>query len=244
MASKRISQALRRSRLAAGISQQEVAEKIGVSQATVSNWELGRGSPKANELQRLESLLGSMSHGVADEKSETETSPFGVWLNRTRINKGLTVHELAEKAEITPATIYNLEAGRSGNPQKKTREELATALGERLSRDTVRATEEAAAIKGMGNLRDFNPHDKNDLPQGAGVYVFYDISQRPIYVGQSANLRTRIQGHFDKFWFKSPIVEYGSYITIGDKQLREQVEEILIRFLKKNVVLNIQHVER
>lgn len=39
-----------------GMSQQEVAETIGVTRQTVSNWELGQGSPaldKAAELARL-----------------------------------------------------------------------------------------------------------------------------------------------------------------------------------------------
>ena len=39
-----------------GMSQQEVADAIGVTRQTVSNWELGQGSPaldKAAELARL-----------------------------------------------------------------------------------------------------------------------------------------------------------------------------------------------
>ena len=70
------------------------------------------------------------------------------------------------------------------------------------------------------------------------MYVFYDISQRPIYVGQATNIADRIQDHSDKFWFKRPIVELGAYIEINDKKLRNQVETVLIQFLKKNAVIN------
>jgi hypothetical protein len=46
------------------------------------------------------------------------------------------------------------------------------------------------------------------------------------------------------FWFKSPIVEKGAYVHIKDSKLRHQVEQILIKFLKSNAVLNKQSVER
>jgi transcriptional regulator with XRE-family HTH domain len=226
------------------MSQLELSERLGVSQATVSNWERGTASLRGKELRRVELLLGSMGSETETRDLDSEASPFGVWLNMTRIKKGLTVHELAEGAGVTAATIYNLEAGRIANPQSKTREGLAQALGQDPSEDTVEATEEAAVVKGIGTLTDFDPHDAKELPQGAGVYVFYDISQRPVYVGKSGDLRSRIRSYSDKFWFKRPIVEYGSYIIIEDRRLREQVEEVLIKFLKNNAVLNIQHVER
>ena len=59
-----------------------------------------------------------------------------------------------------------------------------------------------------------------------------------IYVGQATNIADRIQDHLDKFWFKRPIVELGAYIEINDKKLRNQVETVLIQFLKKNAVIN------
>ena len=74
--------------------------------------------------------------------------------------------------------------------------------------------------------------------------MFYDVSQRPIYVGMSDDVRRRILDHSEKFWFKAPIVETGSYVEIKDKTLRRQVETLLIKFLKSNAVLNRQNVER
>ena len=57
-------------------------------------------------------------------------------------------------------------------------------------------------------------------------------------------MHRRISEHEDKFWFKPPIVESGSYIEIVDKRLRKQIETLLIKFLKSNAVLNIKNVER
>ena len=104
--------------------------------------------------------------------------------------------------------------------------------------------EEDARIEGLGGLTDFNPHETNSLPSAAGVYVLYDISERPIYVGMGRNIGKRIQDHDEKFWFKKPIVETGSYVEIGDELLRRQIETLLIKFLKSNAVINKQGVDR
>ena len=77
-----------------------------------------------------------------------------------------------------------------------------------------------------------------------GICVCYDISDRPIYVGQGSSIKTRIRDHSDKFWFGPPIVETGSYVQIDDKDLRVKVETLLIKFLKSNAVINKQSVER
>ena len=97
----------------------------------------------------------------------------------------------------------------------------------------------------VGRLRlDFDPHNDEDLPAEPGIYVFYDISERPVYVGQSDDIRRRIAGHSDKFWYKRPIVETAAYVKIADKKLRSQVETTMIRFLKSNAVINRQNVRR
>jgi len=93
-------------------------------------------------------------------------------------------------------------------------------------------------------LTDFDPHDDDDLPEVAGIYVFYDVSDRPVYVGKAQNIAKRVGDHSEKFWFKYPIVSHAAYIEIVDKELRHQVEQILIGFLKSNAVINKQSVTR
>jgi hypothetical protein len=99
-------------------------------------------------------------------------------------------------------------------------------------------------IEGMGSLEDFDPHKDDERPNAPGIYVFYDISNRPIYVGEGESVRKRIRNHNEKFWFKPPIVETASWIKIPNDKLRRQIETLLIKFLKDNAVINKQNVER
>jgi hypothetical protein len=118
-------------------------------------------------------------------------------------------------------------------------------LGRSAPRDVVEAAEQQAEISGVGQFVDFDPHDENDFPSEPGVYVFYDVSDRPIYVGESGDIKKRIRsGHTDKFWYRSPIVDKASYVRVDDQLLRRQIENALIKFLKSNAVINQRQVER
>ena len=154
----------------------------------------------------------------------------------------MTRRQLADASGVTEVQIWNIESGKTLNPRAQTRERLADALGVKTPAETVEVTEEDAIIPEVGKLTDFDPHDDADLPEEPGLYVFYDISDRPTYVGESDNIKRRVTEHADKFWFKRPIVETAAYVRISDTKLRRQVESTLIRFLKSNAVINKQHV--
>jgi transcriptional regulator with XRE-family HTH domain len=155
----------------------------------------------------------------------------------------MSVPELAEKANVTEAAIYNIENGRSKNPQATTRHKLSKILGP-IPTEIVKETEDESTVaEGLGNLTDFEPHAEADWPQCAGVYVLYDISQRPIYVGKSANISKRMKNHHQSFWFRRPVVEYGSYVEVSNESLRHQLEQTMIKFLKRNAVINTQSVQ-
>ncbi len=224
-----------------GLKQKELAEKMGVSQPLVSQWEVGRQKPSREQIARLQSILGGIADVEGSAPSETE-SAIGAWLSKARLNRNFTVNELANKSGVSPAAIYNIEKGRAENPHPKTIKALEAALGDKL--ESEKEVTEAGEIKGLGDFVDFDPYDVKNLPEVAGVYVFYDISQRPIYVGQGSSIARRIKDHHEKFWFKRPIVEDGAYVEISEKRLREQVETILIRFLKQNAVINRNKVDR
>src|ERR1017187_6477803 len=230
---------LRIRREANGLSQTDLAQKTGVSQARISQWERG-SQPSREQIEKLDSILGEV---LQQETTASQgSSAVGAWLSKARLNADLTVNELATKAGVSAATIYNLENGRAENPHPRTIKALEQALGNRL--ESEQQVKEASEIKGLGEFVDFDPYDVKNLPDIAGVYVFYDISQRPIYVGQGGSIARRIKDHAEKFWFKRPIVEDGAYVEIADKRLREQVETILIRFLKQNAVINRNKVDR
>lgn len=184
---------------------------------------------------------------MESEEIEPNSGPseFGRWLYEARTAKKLSVGDLADKAGTSWAQIYNLESGRSQNPQAATRKKLTDALGQEPTAEVVKATEESATVKDVGEFVDFDPHDEAGLPQEAGVYVFYDISDRPLYVGQSRNIRNRItQSHVEKFWFRAPVVQSAAFVKIDDEQLRKKIERVMIKFMRTNAVLNKQHVDR
>jgi transcriptional regulator with XRE-family HTH domain len=184
---------------------------------------------------------------VDNEINQEENGPseFGRWLYETRQGLGLDVAALADKSGVSIPQIYNIESGRSQNPQQKTQKKLTSALGKEPEEKIVAATESAAQIEGLGELIDFDPHDEADMPDEAGIYVFYDISERAVYVGQAINIRNRIrQDHVTRFWYKAPIVQSASYIQIEDKDLRRKIEKVMIKFLKSNAVINRQYVDR
>ena len=140
--------------------------------------------------------------------------------------------------------IYNIETGRTENPRASTRAKIESALGAEVPRAVAKAAAREAHIGGLGQLVDFDPHDENDYPAEPGVYVFYDISERPVYVGESSDIRRRTRTHNNEFWYRTPIVYKASYVRVEDQALRRQLESTLIKFLKSNAVINRQQVVR
>jgi hypothetical protein len=147
-------------------------------------------------------------------------------------------------------TIWNIETGRTLNPQRETIERLENALEEPIPQEVTEEISEAAQLEvlGVGPFTEFDPHDEKALPTVAGIYVLYDISERPIYVGKGKTIADRIRdphtGHWDKFWYRPPIVQTGAYVRIDDETLRSQIEAVMIKFMKSNAVINKQGVIR
>jgi transcriptional regulator with XRE-family HTH domain len=239
---------VRRARIRNAMTQMELAKKFGVTQATIHNWEKEKAAPSAEQKVQLKNILGSVWTETNSERVEeaqpSQPSSIGSWANRSRIEKGFSIPELAEKAQLSAAAIYNIEAGRISNPRQATVRKLERALGVQIPTEAKDEIRQEATIKGVGELVDFDPHDDAELPALPGIYVLYDISERPIYVGQGADIRRRIRDHREKFWFKAPIVQTGAYVKIDEASLREKVETLLIRFLKSNAVINKQNVDR
>lgn len=233
-----LGQRIRRAREREGLTLAALAIKVGVTPPTIWQWENGQEPSEANR-KKLEIVLGSLTpHPQRQGGSVEDVSSFGSWLREQRVQIGLSVPELASRAKVSAPAIYNLESGKSQNPQSMTRDKLAKALEVEVPSVVVAETVESQSVAGLGPLTDFQPHDRNEWPKCPGVYVFYDVSQRPVYVGKAASIYVRLKAHEDRFWFKPPIVEYASYIEVVDRSLRDQLEQTLIRFLKSNAVIN------
>lgn len=63
-----------------------------------------------------------------DEKDNRFRS-LGENLFNLRITKGLSVHQLATRANVAPNMIYYLESGRTLHPQMSKMKKIARALG-------------------------------------------------------------------------------------------------------------------
>lgn len=236
--------ALRTARLGEGLSQVDLGHRVGVTQPTIFNWEKGKAAPSNKKVAHLEEILGPFTKEELEESQERGALLFSAWVERNRSKKNWTRPELASRAGVTAPTIYSIESGKTSNPQKRTRKRLEHAFGEDLPSDIRTETHRNSNIEGFGELVDFNPYDPNDLPNVGGVYVFYDVSERPMYVGMAANIKRRIGDHKDRFWFKPPIVETASFVQISEDNRRREIEKLLIKFLKSNAVINQQNVDR
>ncbi len=253
MANISFGERMRRTRIKNAWSQSELGEKLDVSQMTISNWENDKVIPDRSQKAHIREVLGlSRTNNAADQKArdedgtEQESGPsaFGSWLNRVRLERRLSVGELAAKADVSAPAIYNIESGRIENPRVETVRRLEKALEQEVPAETKQEIRDEATVEGVGEFFEFDPLDKDDWPDVPGIYVLYDISERPIYVGQGTSIRKRIQEHEEKFWFKAPIVTTAAYIKVPEAELRKKFETILIRFLKRNAVINKQNVDR
>ncbi|MCZ8544315.1 hypothetical protein OOJ09_09005 [Mesorhizobium qingshengii] len=178
---------------------------------------------------------------VADQKN----SAFGEWLQAEMTKKGLKISDLVERTGITYTGIWNIVKGNTVSPRDETRKKLADALNEVVP-SAVEAEIESQSTPLPGfEWVDFTPSDLETVPQKSGVYVFYDITDRPVYVGKSSkNVRIRVKDHQTRFWFKAPLVVRGAFLSVPDPDLCLKIETILIKFLGKHALLNTKGVVR
>lgn len=101
---KRIGDHIRKRRLDLGLFQREVAERIGVSEATVWDWENNR-SPKIHLMPQVIEFLGYVPGSDATQSTFSET------LVRTRIEMGLSRRNLALWLGVDEGTLQQWERG-------------------------------------------------------------------------------------------------------------------------------------
>ncbi len=196
------------------------------------------GEP-ANEKEKYEVLRRSFAQAFG------ELPPISKWLDDEMHKKETTDESLAEKTGLSAFTIRNIRFGDTQNPQEETLKKIEKALGVPLPQETKEAAKEDAEITGLGELIDFDPRSEELPPKVAGIYVLYDVTGRPIYIGQSTNcIRARIKDHRKRKWFIEDVVEKGTYVGIEDTELIPKIETLLIRVLKSRVVFNKKCADR
>jgi predicted transcriptional regulator len=180
----------------------------------------------------------------AMERIANPISEFGLWVKTMMQEKNMSASVLSQNSSISIPSIYNIINGITLNPAESTKSRIQQAFENKAPAAKIKSDQQNQTIKGLGELIDIDPYNLEDIEEVQGVYVLYDISQRPVYVGRSRNIRKRIKVHSGQFWFKKPIVQTGSYISIRDTELVNQIEVLLIKFLKKNAIINQQMVDR
>lgn len=115
---------MRARRLELGLLQKDVAERIGASTASLTNWEVNRRKPAVGFLPRIISFLGY------DPTAPGPDSELAQQLAAVRRSRGLSQRELGRLLGIDEGTVRLWEAGQgrvrpSTRVARKVREFLA-----------------------------------------------------------------------------------------------------------------------
>ena len=211
------------------LKHKDLAQRLGVHPTTIGNWLSSIRNPSAANISVLQELLADKAPKLS----------LAEQIKQARLKMSWSVPKLAEKSGVSIPSINNIESGKNLNP----RQDTVNALFKALSIDQKKKPKEVE-VPGIGTFTDFDPHIPAELPSVPGVYVFYDISKRPIYIGQSQNIAKRIKNYKDIYWFRYPLVYSAAYVEVKEAKLRNQIETTLIKFLKSNAVLNDRKVDR
>jgi transcriptional regulator with XRE-family HTH domain len=172
-----------------------------------------------------------------DEKRESEPV-FGDWLRGEMERQNITIQDLANKTGLSYPGVWNIVKGNTIYPQTATRKKISEALQAEIPTAIESEIKTNSSVSGY-EWTDFSPYDLQTIPELGGIYVFYDITDRPVYVGKSnSNVRGRVRDHQTRFWFKQPLVMRGSFLAVADAAMCDKIEMILIKFLGNHALLN------
>lgn len=101
-----------------GLSQEELAEKLNISQKSISKYELGNRKPQYKVLVRMAEYFGVTTDyllGVTDstenEPESSVTRKFGNRLRELRVSEGITQFQMAVILDTSKSNISKYEAG-------------------------------------------------------------------------------------------------------------------------------------
>jgi transcriptional regulator with XRE-family HTH domain len=149
----RTSSWIKQARSKSGLTQQQLADKLGVSQPQVSFWETGALGPSADTLARISDITR------VPYEEEKVPSDFATWLKTLREKSGLTRQQLTEKSGMSYLTLYFIETGKTQSPQKATIDALTQVLGPPPN-ETVESVRREETIGDLGSFRGPFPIDK------------------------------------------------------------------------------------
>jgi len=236
---------LKHARLQAGKTQTELAVDLAVVQPTISNWERGiLPGPDEQMLQKIEEYLGyPVSEGLPESEPENATD-LALWLKQAIEKQNKPINVLASEARVSVGTIYNILNGTVASPQTRTMTKLQEYFGQ-APEEVTEETSRARDVGQLGEFTQFDPHDDGQWPSGPGVYILYDVSDRPLYIGKSkVSVANRLRDHKTRFWFRTPLVASAAFVAVNDPDLVLDVETLLIKVLKSLAIVNQKGVVR
>jgi transcriptional regulator with XRE-family HTH domain len=184
-----------------------------------------------------------VSQEETEQNVESEQS-FGDWLRSEMAKQEISIQDIANKTGLTYVGIWNIVKGHTRSPQQATRAKISQALNSQIPVEIETEIDSQASVSGY-TWTDFSPYDLQTIPELGGIYVFYDITDRPVYVGKSnTSVRSRVQDHQTRFWFKQPLVMRGSFLAVPEAEMCDKIEMILIKFLGTHALLNFKGVRR
>jgi transcriptional regulator with XRE-family HTH domain len=112
---------IRKKRLDLRLLQQDLAEQIGVSEATIYNWERNATRPPNRSIPAVIRFLGYNPLPCPQNLAES--------LLAARKARGLTQRQAAKLVGLNESTLAKLEQGRCRRPAKTTLDKLAALIG-------------------------------------------------------------------------------------------------------------------
>lgn len=185
--------------------------------------------------------------GSDEEEEEIQLEAdgsFSEWLRTELERQNISIQELANRTGLSYPGVWNIVRGNTKYPQQATRTKISRALDAQVPTEVETEIASSASVSGYV-WTDFSPYDLQTIPELAGIYVFYDVTERPVYVGKSNfSVRGRVRDHQSRFWFKQPLVMRGSFLAVPEKEMCDKIEMILIKFLGNHALLNFKGVIR
>ena len=173
------------------------------------------------------------------------------WIITRRIEMGLSKRELCAQAGITEVTLWNLLKG-NHKPIQRTRDAILGVIGPIPEEQVQEGPEEAEDLpevievpenQHVGTLISCNHWDEEDRPEGAGVYIFVDRTERPVYIGKSGNIRGTLRDRYHSrrarpYWIQQYIVPTMWFIPIDNADIRAAVESAMIAAHRGTLLFN------
>jgi transcriptional regulator with XRE-family HTH domain len=124
---KTIGDYIRKRRLDLELLQKDVAKLIGVTEATIYDWESNRTSPRFRYTPRIIEFLGYWPY-------DTPATTLGARILRARKLRGITQKELAKSFGVDQSTVESWEKDEH-RPLKRYWDKLSSLLGVEVSPD-------------------------------------------------------------------------------------------------------------